>query len=57
MVEEAGGVVTDSFGNPLDFGAGRVLKNNKGVVAAPCAIHPEVIAAVKKELWGEEGKL
>ncbi|KAF5104448.1 hypothetical protein DV451_000683 [Geotrichum candidum] len=47
LIHEAGGVVTDMFGNKLDFGVGRTLKNNKGVVAAAKNIHPEVLAAVK----------
>ncbi|KAI8621045.1 hypothetical protein BC830DRAFT_1058606 [Chytriomyces sp. MP71] len=50
IVEEAGGVVTDVEGKPLDFGVGRTLKNNKGVVAAGKEIHAEVLAAVKEVL-------
>ena len=33
VVNEAGGSVTDVRGEPLDFSAGRTLKNNKGIVA------------------------
>jgi 3'(2'), 5'-bisphosphate nucleotidase len=40
IVEEAGGIVSDAKGRPLDFSVGRTLKNNKGVVAA----HKEVEA-------------
>ncbi|KAF8423655.1 hypothetical protein EV426DRAFT_533959 [Tirmania nivea] len=50
IVEEAGGVVTDASGKPLDFGLGKTLKANKGVVVAPASIHMEVIKAVKEEL-------
>ncbi|KAJ3127384.1 hypothetical protein HK100_009782 [Physocladia obscura] len=50
IVEEAGGVVTDVEGKPLDFGVGRTLKNNKGVVAATARIHAEVLEAAKKVL-------
>ncbi|KAJ3073484.1 hypothetical protein HDU98_001412 [Podochytrium sp. JEL0797] len=50
VVQEAGGVVTDVDGKPLDFSVGRTLKNNKGVVAAGKEIHAEVLAAVKKVL-------
>jgi len=50
IVEEAGGVVTDIYGNELGFGQGRTLKTNKGVVAAVRALHPTVLKAVQKEL-------
>lgn len=50
IVREAGGEVTDVAGNRLDFGIGRTLKANKGVVAAPKAVHPQVLAAVKQVL-------
>ena len=33
IIEEAGGRVLDIFGKPLDFGAGRTLINNKGILA------------------------
>ncbi|KAM4063073.1 inositol monophosphatase family protein [Hirsutella rhossiliensis] len=47
IVREAGGHVTDIHGKRLDFGAGRTLANNKGVVAAPAAIHATVLQAVQ----------
>ncbi|KAJ3241879.1 hypothetical protein HDU81_009741 [Chytriomyces hyalinus] len=50
IVEESGGVVTDIEGRSLDFGVGRTLKNNKGVIAAGKLIHAEVLAAVQKGL-------
>ncbi|PHH75209.1 hypothetical protein CDD80_2539 [Ophiocordyceps camponoti-rufipedis] len=50
IVREAGGCVTDIYGKRLDFGVGRTLANNKGVVAAPVAIHPEVLKAVQQVL-------
>ena len=50
IVREAGGVVTDANGKRLDFSKGRTLKDNKGVVAAPEAIHGEVLEAVKEVL-------
>lgn len=50
IVREAGGEVTDAQGNRLDFGVGRTLKNNKGVVAAPKAVHPKILNAVKQVL-------
>lgn len=44
--EEAGIVVTDVRGKPLDFSKGRTLEANLGVVAAPAELHPELIAAI-----------
>lgn len=45
---EAGGVVTDMNGKPLDFSLGRTLRGNKGVVAAHKDVHAAVIAAVQQ---------
>lgn len=53
LVEEAGGVVSDLSGAPLDFGQGRTLEKNKGVVAAPKHFHKQVVEAVKKALQDE----
>lgn len=50
IVREAGGMVTDAEGKPLDFGKGRTLKDNKGVVAAPKIVHKQVLDAVKNVL-------
>lgn len=58
LIHEAGGLVTDSLGRPLDFGKGRTLGENFGIVAAGADVHASVIAAIKKvkEEQGE-GKL
>jgi 3'(2'), 5'-bisphosphate nucleotidase len=53
IVEEAGGIVSDAKGRPLDFSLGRTLKENKGVVAAYKNIHGDVIKAVRKSLEDE----
>ena len=50
IVREAGGQVTDTEGNRLDFSIGRTLTANKGVVAAPAAVHDQVLRAVKEVL-------
>ncbi len=50
VIEEAGGRVSDVRGNPLDFGQGKTLKKNAGVVATSAAIHDQVVAAVKAVL-------
>lgn len=50
IVREAGGEVTDAEGKRLDFSVGRTLAKNKGVVAAPKAVHKEVLDAVMSVL-------
>ena len=50
IVREAGGQVTDIEGNRLNFSLGRTLKENKGVVATPKDVHPEVLKAVQQVL-------
>jgi len=53
LVEEAGGTVTDSRGEPLNFGLGRTLGENFGVVAAGNDVHARVLAAVQRALRQE----
>ncbi len=51
VVREAGGEVTDIHGRPFDFGTGRRLEGNQGVVAsAGGALHAEVLGAVARAL-------
>jgi 3'(2'), 5'-bisphosphate nucleotidase len=50
IVREAGGQVTDTLGRRLDFSKGRTLQENKGVVAAPRAVHGRVLEVVKEVL-------
>ena len=50
IVTEAGGEVTDASGKKLDFGKGRTLRENGGVVAAPRAVHARVLEVVKEVL-------
>lgn len=45
-VEESGGRVTDLDGLPLDFGRGRTLSANRGIVATNGVLHQKVMAAV-----------
>ena len=47
IVKEAGGVVCDMFGKPLDFSQGRQLINNKGVIATNGILHNQVMKAIK----------
>lgn len=46
VVEEAGGRVTDLYGQPLDFSFGTKLLNNQGIIASNGAIHEAVLATV-----------
>lgn len=50
VVEEAGGIVTDIYGQPLDFSFGTKLLNNQGIIASHAAIHSAVVAAVGKRV-------
>lgn len=50
IVREAGGQVTDTLGRRLDFTRGRTLAENKGVVAAPAAVHGQVLQAAQEVL-------
>jgi 3'(2'), 5'-bisphosphate nucleotidase len=48
IVEEAGGVVTDAGGRPLDFSSGRFLMGlDRGIIAS-CnpALHSRLLAAL-----------
>lgn len=48
IVEEAGGRVTDVFGNTVDFSVGRGLERNKGIVATNGALHDSIIKAISE---------
>ncbi|KAF1845178.1 3(2),5-bisphosphate nucleotidase HAL2 [Cucurbitaria berberidis CBS 394.84] len=54
IVQEAGGEVSDAWGKPLNFGIGRTLRENKGVVAAPKDAFQRVIEVVKEVLSAKE---
>jgi 3'(2'), 5'-bisphosphate nucleotidase len=48
MVEEAGGRVTDLEGAPLDFGAGRRLERNLGVLSTNGRLHGAALDALRQ---------
>lgn len=47
LVEEAGGVVSDAGGAPLDFSKGRYLELDRGIVAASSALHEKLMQAIQ----------
>lgn len=55
VVEEAGGVVSDVDGRALDWGCGRRLERNRGIIAAPATIHADVVAAAREVLGAPLG--
>lgn len=50
IFQEAGGKVTDLNGNRFDFGLGRRLKHNYGLVAAVETVHSKVFDTLRTEL-------
>lgn len=54
VVEEAGGRVTDMYGQPLDFSYGAKLLNNHGIIASNGVVHEAVLAAVSQRLKDEQ---
>ncbi len=48
LVTEAGGVVTDQTGRPLDFGEGRRLESTRGILAAPPPVHATLLEALRR---------
>lgn len=47
IVQEAGGRVTDALGVDLDFGQGRQLSANRGVVASNGPLHASILKALR----------
>ncbi len=50
VMQEAGGRVTDVYGNALDWSQGRRLENNIGVLATNGVLHDQVVAELAKLL-------
>ena len=48
IVQEAGGRVSDMFGQPLDFASGHKMARNRGVVVSNGRLHPVVIETLAK---------
>jgi len=47
IAEEAGGKVTDTLGNPLDFSSGTRMERNSGILATNGILHEVVLKALK----------
>jgi 3'(2'), 5'-bisphosphate nucleotidase len=50
IVEESGGRVSDLFGEPLDFTAGRTLLNNRGILASNGHLHEQALQTLQAVL-------
>jgi 3'(2'), 5'-bisphosphate nucleotidase len=48
VATEAGAVVTDVHGRPLDFTAGARLSRNDGVIGADASLHPRLVEIVER---------
>jgi 3'(2'), 5'-bisphosphate nucleotidase len=53
VAEEAGAIVSDIDGKPLDFSHGATLSANRGVICAPAQYHPHIIGAIEQLGIGE----
>ena len=50
VFEEAGGVVSDASGAPVDFSKGRYLDGlDRGIVAATPDLHSKLLDVIKKQ--------
>ncbi|NSW51613.1 MAG: 3'(2'),5'-bisphosphate nucleotidase [Anaerolineae bacterium] len=47
ILEEAGGIITDIDGKPLDFTCGRMLLNNTGILATNGLVHQQALEALQ----------
>ena len=48
IAQEAGAIVSDVSGSPLDFGHGRRLERNRGIITATRGLHEQIIAAIER---------
>ncbi len=50
IAEEAGCIITDIRGKPLDFSRGRGLEHNEGILGAPPALHARLLKAIAQTM-------
>ena len=48
IIQEAGGLLTDSEGKALDFNHGRELTENRGLLGANPHLHPQILSDLKQ---------
>jgi 3'(2'), 5'-bisphosphate nucleotidase len=48
IAEEAGAIVTDARGTPLDFGYGRLLQKNRGIVCSSPSLHNSILKSIEQ---------
>jgi 3'(2'), 5'-bisphosphate nucleotidase len=48
IATEAGAIVSDVTGNPLEFTHGRHLEQNRGVICATDGLHQQIIEAISE---------
>lgn len=53
FTESGAGVVTDLLGRPIDFGTGRKLSNNWGLITADASVYDEIFGLVTEMLEEE----
>lgn len=50
VITEAGGVITDASGQPLDFSNGRFLNMDRGIIACAPTLHKRLLNAINEAL-------
>jgi 3'(2'), 5'-bisphosphate nucleotidase len=48
VLEEAGGLITDLDGKPLNFTTGRSLRDNRGILASNRLLHAAALSALRQ---------
>lgn len=56
-ISEAGGVVTDAGGKPLDFSKGRYLDLDTGIIVTNKKLMPSLLKAVRQSLDDKDSSL
>ncbi|KAJ0097094.1 hypothetical protein Patl1_27972 [Pistacia atlantica] len=57
VVTEAGGIISDAAGNPLDFSKGKYLDLNVGIIVTNQKLMPKLLKAVKESLEEQSSSL
>jgi len=55
LVTESGGTISNSLGEPLNFGLGTTLGENFGIVAAGREVHASIVEGIREVNEGGEG--